>query len=562
MKKLFLYIPAMMLLAVSCEKEAINPSDKGNVKMITEIVSGSRGDDTKTTIGNDTPTFAWTAGDKVAVHVSNGSSAKYVVTTGGASAAAASAQFTVEYEEGYSRDAFAVYPSNLVSATASNYGQSGSTLDISLPGTYTLAQVSGETSPCPMIATNTPGGGWSFKQLCGLLRLTVNSIPASTKRMQIDFDGKKVWGEFSIADPTPGSSSIATTGDDAHDVITITNSGEPFYSGWGDGKVFNIPLPVGTYSNITITTYDALSGGNATLTVSRKFAYSATRTKGVKRTASFPVFSVNSARTTRVIFAPGNLQATTTDLGATWIWSFAEHQYDYMGSGAGSANGLITDDEGNVSANGTVDLFLPSNSAKGHYGITKSCAQGSFIDWGKISTFSYKGVTKDYGSTYWRTLYGGDDNSTTKGPELTCVFKYRGGSYRFTLAKVNTDATAVNGIILFPDNYEGSALPAGVDIKHLNEQNFSGVWSNCTTCTSAGWLELEKAGCVFLPASGKRSNGGTSIDYVGTEGGIRVNPPSLKKYFYYTRFSSSSNGISYATGNAWAVSVRLVHVVQ
>ena len=60
MKKLFLYIPAMLLIAVSCEKEAINSSNKGNesasgVKMITEVVSGSRGDATKATIGNTTP---------------------------------------------------------------------------------------------------------------------------------------------------------------------------------------------------------------------------------------------------------------------------------------------------------------------------------------------------------------------------------------------------------------------------------------------------------------------------------------------------------------------------
>lgn len=555
MKKLFLYIPAMILFAVSCEKETINPSDNGNVKMITEIVSGSRGDDTKATIGNDTPTFAWTAGDKVAVHVSNGSSAKYVVTTGGASATAASAQFTVEYEEGYSRDAFAVYPSTLVSTTAPNYGQSESTLDITLPGTYTLAQVSGETSPCPMIATNTPGGSWSFKQLCGLLRLTVNSIPASTRRMEIDFDGMKVWGEFSIAEPNPGTSSIATMADGAHDVITITNSGEPFYSGWGDGKVFNIPLPVGKYSNITITTYDALTGGNATLTVSRKFAYTASRTKGVKRTASFPVFSVNSARTTRVIFAPGNLQATTTDLGATWTWSFAEHQYDYMGAGAGSANNYING-AGTVSSNGTVDIFHLSIASNGCYGITPSYIgldDTSFNDWGTISSFSYKGVVTDYGPTYWRTLTGAADHSSY---EWAYVFRYRSDSYRFTLATINTDTAPVNGIILFPDRYDGNDLPVGVDLKNLNS---NASWSTCTTCTSAGWLSLEDAGCVFLPAAGVRWSSSSSLTDVGTRGGVRPNPTTKNKYSY-TRFNGS--GLSLAEMSTHAASVRLVHVVQ
>ncbi len=169
MKKLFLYIPAMLLIAVSCEKEAINSSNKGNesasgVKMITEVVSGSRGDATKATIGNTTPSFAWTVGDNAAVHVSNGDSHEYVITSKGADSAASSAKFEVTYGEGYSRDAFAVYPSDIVSATAANYGQSGHTLDVTLPGSYTLAQVSGETSPCPMISANEAGSGWHFYQ--------------------------------------------------------------------------------------------------------------------------------------------------------------------------------------------------------------------------------------------------------------------------------------------------------------------------------------------------------------------------------------------------------------
>ena len=291
MKKIFLYIPAMILLAVSCEKEAINPSENGNeaasgVKMITEIVSGSRGDDTKATIGNTTPTFAWTVGDNVAVHVSNGATNKYVVTTSGASAAAASAKFTVEYEEGYSRDAFAVYPSNIVSTTAANYGQSGHTLDVTLPGSYTLAQVSGETSPCPMISANEAGSGWHFYQLCGLLRLTVKDIPATAKRLEIDFDGKQVWGDFSVASPVVASTAVITTAaDGAHDIITIDGTDAVLGE---TSVVVNIPLPTGTYSKITVKTYDALTGGNATLSPSQSFAYSASKKKGVKRTATFP----------------------------------------------------------------------------------------------------------------------------------------------------------------------------------------------------------------------------------------------------------------------------------
>ena len=299
MKKLFLYIPAMLLLAVSCEKEAINSSDNGNesasgVKMITEIVSGSRGDVTKATIGNANPTFAWTAGDNVAVHVSHGDSHEYVITSKGADAAASSAKFEVTYGEGYSRDAFALYPSNIVSASAANYGQSSHTLDVTLPGSYTLAQVSGETSPCPMISANEAGSGWHFYQLCGLLRLTVNGIPAAAKRLEIDFNGMQVCGDFSIASPvTPGSSAIASTSDDANDVITITKDGTNVALG-AESLVLNFPLPTGTYKKVTVIAYDAVTGGNALLGT----------------TISLNNYSANITRATKKVATLGPLQST------------------------------------------------------------------------------------------------------------------------------------------------------------------------------------------------------------------------------------------------------------
>jgi hypothetical protein len=512
MKKHIFFIPALILFAVSCEKEENSPSQTENepvseVKMITEVVSGGRGEVTKATIGNTTPTFAWTAGDNVAVHVSNGDSHEYVITSKGADAAASSAKFEVTYGEGYSRDAFAVYPSTIVSASAANFGQSGHTLDVTLPGSYTLAQVSGETSPCPMISTNAPNTDWDFYQLCGLLRLTVNSIPPSTKRLEIDFHGKKVWGDFSIANPNPGSSSIATTDDDAHDVITITNSGNTFYSGWGDGKVFNIPLPAGAYSQITVTAYNA--DGDAVLTMTRPFAYTASNEYGTKRTASFPVFSINTSRSKRVIFAPGNLQASTSDGGDHWTWGFAKHQYDFIGSGG--ANTKING-KGSINVEtGTVDLFGWSCSISA-YGIHNSTRYspaadndyfGDFVDWGIISTFD--GTT--YENNYWRTL----SSKESDGYEWWDMLRNRPNTAvngvnnaRYALATINTDGTPVKGMIIFPDYYMGPTTSStditwGDLINNFNTYD----WAN-TTCTVDGWKILDSAGCVFLPAAGYR----------------------------------------------------------
>ncbi len=281
MKKIFLSF-IILATAVACTSEDL---EKEPAPMITETISGTYGPVTKATIADADASFKWSVGDNLAIHVSNGDSHKYVFTSGegGASAAAASASFSVTYDPGYSRDAFAVFPSSIiVSATAANYGQSGSPLDVTLPSSYTLSQVQGEVSPCPMIATNTAGDGWTFYQLCSLLRITVGNIPATAQSLKIDFDGKKVCGNFSIAsDVTPGTSVISTVADDNNDVITITNGGSVFGQ---TSLTLSIPLPVGDYSKITVYAYDGED--NVVSFDNISFSYKAVKTRGVKKTTS------------------------------------------------------------------------------------------------------------------------------------------------------------------------------------------------------------------------------------------------------------------------------------
>ena len=556
MKKYFFYLSTLALLAAACNKldnnsTPIEEEPAPAVQMITETVSGGRGTSTKATIAANA-SFAWTVGDNVAVHVSNGDSHKYVVTSSGASVAAASAKFEVTYEDGYSRDAFAIYPSTIVAENAANYGQSGQPLDVTLPSSYTLDQVSDETSPCPMIATNAPDAGWDFYQLCGLLRLTVNSIPPSTKRLEISFDGKKVAGNFAISDPKgDGSSTIAladASGSNSS-VITINNSGNTFYSGWGDGKMFNIPLPVGTYTNITVTAYNALSGGDAVLSMTCPFAYTASKEYGAKRTASFPVFSVSADK--RVLFSPGNLQATTTDLGANWTWHFAEHQYDYIGEK--TANNQINGD-GTVAENGTVDLFQKSTTSYTTYGISNSGDYdklyiGTFKDWGNIDI-------DGKGANYWRTLttasssgeWGYVLNSRSTGIQINGT-----NNARYTMAQVNTDGTSVNGLILIPNGFVGGDF-AGVTWGTINAA------SNWTTmCSTDGWKSLEAAGCVFLPITARRQNSKGTFDINFRNAGTYLG--NYKKGTAAMVFQTS--GVSgYTTINYNAGAVRLVHEVK
>lgn len=287
MKKIFLSF-IILATAVACTSEDL---EKEPAPMITETISGTYCLSTKATIADENASFKWSVGDNIAVHVSNGDNHKYVFTSGngGASVAEAEASFSVTYEPGYSRDAFAVFPSSIiVSATAAHYGQSGSPLDVTLPSSYTLSQVQGEVSPCPMIATNTAGDGWTFYQLCSLLRITVDNIPATAKRLEISFDGKNVAGNFAISDPKgDGSSTIALADASGSNsaVITITKDGTDVALGV-TSLVANIPLPVGDYSKITVYAYDEISGGNVVSFDNISFSYTAVNTKGVKKTTS------------------------------------------------------------------------------------------------------------------------------------------------------------------------------------------------------------------------------------------------------------------------------------
>lgn len=564
----YLLLAGLVVLAASCEKEIEkeSPADATTGKMITETISAQIDDATKATVDADAK-FAWTVGDKIAVHVSSGE----YIPTAGASVAANEANFAVTYVSGYTRDAFAIFPSNIVAPDAENYGQAGHTLDVTLPSTYPLAAVSGEKTPCPMIATNIPGAGWTFSQLCGLLRLTLNNLPPSTRSVTIGFNGQKVQGAFSIASPVSTDSFIETapaTGVDAgKDVITI-NTPSSFITGWTDGLVVNIPVPTGTYTNITVTSWTAANGaagtGTATLTMTRPINWTVESSHGRKVAASLPAFSINAS--TRVAIAGSNLQATTSNAWATYSWSFMEYPWsqvetadvnvDYEGAntvslfGWGTAGTNFTESDpitsggreyvttgwtcyhpyitattdenyGPQPSSGSLVDFtsvLTDNLALGDWGVKASSGNGS---WGTntLSGFNEANPNAELtnGAYKWRTpsreelqyLLGMDGNGAWNGSNTTrkelCGF-----------AVVN----GINGLIIVPDNFcdpktNTAAVSEGAFIPGCSYSSES--WGNSeNTYSSVNWNAMAEAGAVFLPASGYRD--GTTLTNFGTDG--------------------------------------------
>ena len=204
----------------------------------------------------------------------------------------------------------------------------------------------------------------------------------------------------------------------------------------------------------------------------------------------------------QVHFAPGNLQATTNDLGASWTWHFAEHQWDYIGNAA--ANNVIKkNDKLKVYNNGTVDLFSWSEtipSTAGTYGIYSMISppydpskdEYEFKDWGELS------IGGDAPDT-WRTLLY---------DEWECLINGRPGArQKFALAAVH----GVRGLLLLPDRW---ILPAGCSF-------IAGVgdWSR-NVYTDAQWNLMEGYGAVFLPCAGLRMVSLESVSNVCDDGMI------------------------------------------
>lgn len=199
----------------------------------------------------------------------------------------------------------------------------------------------------------------------------------------------------------------------------------------------------------------------------------------------------------QVYFSQGNLQATYD--GSDWSWALATNQWDYIGNA--TANTSINGD-GTVSANGTVDLFgwigaSKSRSGVAMYGISDSKAPAYYTgekgeslqsDWGNTIGSGWRTPTRDE----WYYLLNTRESGATVNGTNDASHVY---------ATINTDATEVNGMIIFPDGVTISTSEA----TSWSTINGTGSFAEATKCTSAQWNALEAKGCVFLPVTGLRS---------------------------------------------------------
>ena len=203
-------------------------------------------------------------------------------------------------------------------------------------------------------------------------------------------------------------------------------------------------------------------------------------------TEEIGVFSIGEGKT--VTFSRGNLQYTQS----TNTWSFAENQYDYIGTDnvtGGSVSSDPTYGDGTALAD-KIDLFGWSTSAT-NFGVSTSTSRsdylGTFVDWGTNQ------IGTDAPNT-WRTLTYDE-------------WKY----LRFTRTNANAlcgvaQVNGVNGLVFLPDNW---TCPEGMTFKSGFHSDYGeDYYAAYQTFTADQWLKLESAGAVFLPAAGGRYGSG------------------------------------------------------
>ena len=215
--------------------------------------------------------------------------------------------------------------------------------------------------------------------------------------------------------------------------------------------------------------------------------------------ANFTPAAFSVAADKQVYFTKGNLQYTQS----TKTWSFAENQYDMLGTDNVTDGTISSDAQYGYSKEGTaladkIDVFgWSANNTTAPWGLSTSTDNydysGDFVDWGKNFGDGWRTLTNDE----WEYLL----NTRTNAENLK-------GTARIKLIEDGTQY--VNGLILLPDNWteiDGITFKSGFP----SEENVAAYAAHQTFLISE-WQMLEAAGAVFLPAVGTRS--GVRVDYV------------------------------------------------
>ena len=537
-------ISAAMIMATSCTKDKFDEDNLQTIHGVERYVSAFAslptmgGEDKAYLDTNDNGKVKWNTGDIINI---NGTE----LTVTGAANSNTTAFFSgtvYAIPEGRDELYWAVYPSNLMPVTNSSaipdkFGKGE--IYFSYPSTQTYDATKNPLQNCAYMAgfAKVPQGTsnlrFEMKNLGAVLRINLQpkAGETNTKVSKLVFSSNKTLvGKCRIDN---GEWGLAPQGENADDYTLVVNltDGTHNYIDIAGGKTVYVLLcaPNGAQIDLTLKVYNTddkyaqITSKN--LELQRSSIYSST-IKDITFSKS-ELFSVAADR--KVFFSLGNLQYQ----GSTGSWRFAPNQWDAVRNAAGnnapSASQTAWMDLFGWGTSGYHDASDPYNTNYYPYSTSKSMVNATYNYYGygpsiNMTDPNLVGTSANYDWGVYNTIYnpktGRYDPAGTWRTPTTNEWEYlfdnrtQGGNVngisnpRYTQAAINTDGTTSYGIILFPDGYTAGTI-AGVTWGTINDySNYS------TQCTSAGWAALESANCIFLPATGFRSE--TTVFAAGT----------------------------------------------
>ncbi len=520
---------ALVLGMAQCRKnvEQVMPGGQTTGEKVYVTLNVDLGD-TKTEI-DATGNVKWKSGDKIyvvgdsqgllgSIQPSNLSTPSATATFSGIISNISSTQYLRFYYVG----------DNSFTLTGDDYTFSIGTQDGTLDGIAESNQIMWGKSASLIAAGATELGSVTMTSLIAIAHLDINDGGAAVSG-PVTVTGGKASATFD-AKTYDGSALSGTAGNITMTLASGTTSTNCYIALLPGAQTlkFSANGKEATLDEKTVVANQFYNSGTA-IAVSVE-APAGPQAVGWTNAASPKSFSVSSTK--KVYFSQGNLQWSRTNgtgantthttagnnssspLGNEGTWRFAEHQFDYIGSGNGNISptysgwidlfGWATSGW-NARTSGTC-YYMPyeTSTDRSYYGPPTSgnpSLTGTYAnsDWGVYNDISNDGTL---GVGAWRTLTTGYS-----------------GEWRY-LVGVRTNASTlcgkgkvenICGLIILPDDFNWTS--AG-----LSQWTSSGPESEYTdnVYTYSEWHAMETEGAVFLPAAGYRNS--STISGVGTSG--------------------------------------------
>lgn len=346
----------------------------------------------------------------------------------------------------------------------------------------------------PMVGVADAGRVINFDHTCALLKVNYTGVITGSIILEENIENTYLAGSYTA---TPGADGWNITESESNSATTLTITDVQNISRVDYVTTLYIPIPVGTH-NLSITS--TVNGETIRKSMTRDLTMEAGIVYVVNDSLTpwqpnhMGMFSVSPTK--KVYFSSGNLQYRDG------VWQFADAQ-----------------DQTIATQNNTNrDLFFQSRDNDYRYGIgssylTGGANTGDYVGWNDLLPEWYVLTEAE-----WDYLLGTATPNRISDGKCTHSYAYAVVNY-VVPAQYTAPSVGVNGIILFPDDFDFENWPAGVPAPASASYRGMGPYSvvfdgvpghmvdnfyanGNMRYTAEQWHILESLGCAFLPVTG------------------------------------------------------------